>query len=44
VSAQIPALMSVATLTFDHFYLILQAAIDGIGIAMGRMPTKRGGL
>jgi LysR family glycine cleavage system transcriptional activator len=24
-------------LTFDHFYLTLQAAIDGIGIAMG--PT-----
>ena len=26
-----------AALTFDHFYLTLQAAIDGIGIAMG--PT-----
>jgi LysR family glycine cleavage system transcriptional activator len=36
-SAQIPALKPVATLTFDHFYLTLQAAIDGIGIAMG--PT-----
>ncbi|ANN76386.1 transcriptional regulator GcvA [Bordetella flabilis] len=35
--AQIPALRPVATLTFDHFYLTVQAAIDGIGIAMG--PT-----
>ena len=35
--AQIPALRPAATLTFDHFYLTLQAAIDGIGIAMG--PT-----
>lgn len=36
-SAKIPALRPAATLTFDHFYLTLQAAIDGIGIAMG--PT-----
>jgi LysR family glycine cleavage system transcriptional activator len=36
-SAQIPALRPAAALTFDHFYLTLQAAIDGIGIAMG--PT-----
>jgi LysR family glycine cleavage system transcriptional activator len=36
-SARIPALRPSATLTFDHFYLTLQAAIDGIGIAMG--PT-----
>ncbi|QQC65971.1 transcriptional regulator GcvA [Paraburkholderia ginsengisoli] len=36
-SAQISALRPAATLTFDHFYLTLQAAIDGIGIAMG--PT-----
>lgn len=36
-SAQIPALRPAATLTFDHFYLTLQAAIDGIGVAMG--PT-----
>ena len=33
--AEIPALRPAATLTFDHFYLTLQAAIDGIGIAMG---------
>ncbi|WP_423199672.1 MULTISPECIES: transcriptional regulator GcvA [unclassified Cupriavidus] len=36
-SAQVPELRPAATLTFDHFYLTLQAAIDGIGIAMG--PT-----
>jgi LysR family glycine cleavage system transcriptional activator len=36
-SARIPALSPAAALTFDHFYLTLQAAIDGIGIAMG--PT-----
>ncbi|MFM0076241.1 transcriptional regulator GcvA [Paraburkholderia sediminicola] len=35
--ALISALRPAATLTFDHFYLTLQAAIDGIGIAMG--PT-----
>jgi LysR family transcriptional regulator, glycine cleavage system transcriptional activator len=26
-----------ASLTFDHFYLTLQAALDGLGVAMG--PT-----
>jgi LysR family transcriptional regulator, glycine cleavage system transcriptional activator len=36
-SAQVAALRPAAALTFDHFYLTLQAAIDGIGIAMG--PT-----
>lgn len=36
-SAQVPALRPAAALTFDHFYLTLQAAIDGIGVAMG--PT-----
>jgi LysR family glycine cleavage system transcriptional activator len=35
--AHIPALRPAAVMTFDHFYLTLQAAIDGIGIAMG--PT-----
>ena len=35
--AQTPALTPAAAVTFDHFYLTLQAAIDGIGIAMG--PT-----
>ncbi|ARP89286.1 transcriptional regulator [Bordetella genomosp. 9] len=36
-SAGIPGLRPAGTLTFDHFYLTLQAAIDGIGVAMG--PT-----
>ena len=36
-SVQMPALKPAAALTFDHFYLSLQAAMDGIGIAMG--PT-----
>jgi len=34
-SAQMPTLIPAATLNFDHFYLTLQAAIDGIGIAIG---------
>jgi LysR family glycine cleavage system transcriptional activator len=34
---EMPALMPAAALTFDHFYLTLQAAVDGLGIAMG--PT-----
>jgi LysR family glycine cleavage system transcriptional activator len=36
-SAHIPALKPAAAVVFDHFYLTLQAAIDGLGIAMG--PT-----
>lgn len=36
-SAEVPALRPAAALTFDHFFLTLQAAIDGIGVAMG--PT-----
>jgi len=36
-SADVPALKPAATVVFDHFYLTLQAAIDGLGIAMG--PT-----
>jgi LysR family transcriptional regulator, glycine cleavage system transcriptional activator len=32
-----PALDPAASLTFDHFYLTLQAALDGLGVAMG--PT-----
>lgn len=31
------ALEPAASLTFDHFYLTLQAALDGLGVAMG--PT-----
>lgn len=33
--AGVQALQPAAALTFDHFYLTLQAAIDGVGIAMG---------
>lgn len=32
-----PRLAPAATLTFDHFFLTIQAAIDGLGVAMG--PT-----
>ncbi|SAL00602.1 transcriptional regulator GcvA [Caballeronia ptereochthonis] len=35
--AGMPLLRPAAVLTFDHFYLTLQAAVDGMGIAMG--PT-----
>jgi LysR family transcriptional regulator, glycine cleavage system transcriptional activator len=31
------ALQPAASLTFDHFYLTIQAALDGLGVAMG--PT-----
>jgi LysR family glycine cleavage system transcriptional activator len=30
-----PGLEAAASLTFDHFYLTLQAALDGLGVAMG---------
>jgi LysR family glycine cleavage system transcriptional activator len=43
-SARIPALSPAAALTFDHFYLTLQAAIDGIGIAMGPTALVAGDL
>jgi LysR family transcriptional regulator, glycine cleavage system transcriptional activator len=36
-AAGAPDLEPVAALTFDHFYLTLQAALDGLGVAMG--PT-----
>lgn len=36
-SAKLVGLRPAAVMTFDHFYLTLQAAIDGIGIAMGPM-------
>ncbi|UPK35906.1 LysR family transcriptional regulator [Bradyrhizobium sp. 186] len=32
-----PSLEPAASLTFDHFYLTIQAALDGLGVAMG--PT-----
>jgi LysR family glycine cleavage system transcriptional activator len=36
-AAGAPDLQPVASLTLDHFYLTLQAALDGLGVAMG--PT-----
>ncbi|MET7245482.1 transcriptional regulator GcvA [Methylobacterium sp. EM32] len=36
-AAGIPGLEPEAALTLDHFYLTLQAALDGVGVAMG--PT-----
>ena len=36
-AAGAPDLESAASLTLDHFYLTLQAALDGLGVAMG--PT-----
>ncbi|MCG6207460.1 LysR substrate-binding domain-containing protein [Rhodopseudomonas sp. HC1] len=37
VQAGQPRVTPTATLTFDHFFLTIQAAIDGLGVAMG--PT-----
>lgn len=34
-AAGAPELEPLASLTFDHFYLTLQAALDGLGVAMG---------
>ena len=42
--AQIPGLRPASVLTFDHFYLTLQAAIDGVGIAMGPTALVAGDL
>jgi LysR family glycine cleavage system transcriptional activator len=36
-AAGYPELAPAATLTLDHFYLSIQAAVDGLGVAMG--PT-----
>ncbi|MBV8923949.1 MAG: transcriptional regulator, partial [Bradyrhizobium sp.] len=36
-AAAMPDLVPAAALTLDHFYLTLQAALDGLGVAMG--PT-----
>lgn len=42
--AGIPALRPAAVLTFDHFYLTLQAAIEGLGIGMGPTALVSGDL
>jgi LysR family glycine cleavage system transcriptional activator len=36
--AHLPRLRPASTLHFDHFYLALQAAQDGLGVAMGPLP------
>jgi LysR family transcriptional regulator, glycine cleavage system transcriptional activator len=43
-SAKLAELRPAAALTFDHFYLTLQAAADGIGIAMGPTALVAGDL
>ncbi len=37
--AQRPAFRASRTLRFDHFFVTLQAAIDGLGIGIGPFPT-----
>jgi LysR family glycine cleavage system transcriptional activator len=37
VAARVPELTPASTVTLEHFYLTLQAALDGVGVAMG--PT-----
>ncbi|MBV8657283.1 MAG: transcriptional regulator GcvA [Burkholderiales bacterium] len=39
--AGVPELKPVATQQFDHFYLALQAAMDGLGVALGPMPMMQ---
>ena len=36
--AEVPNLVPRARQHFDHFYLALQAAIDGLGVALGPLP------
>jgi LysR family transcriptional regulator, glycine cleavage system transcriptional activator len=43
-SAKLAELRPAATLTFDHFFLTLQAATDGIGVAMGPTALVAGDL
>jgi LysR family transcriptional regulator, glycine cleavage system transcriptional activator len=42
--ASVPTLTPATTLIFDHFYLTLQAALDGIGVAMGPTAMVAGDL
>jgi LysR family glycine cleavage system transcriptional activator len=37
VAARVPDLVPASSVTLEHFYLTLQAALDGLGVAMG--PT-----
>jgi len=38
-AAGVPALQSAAVQHFDHYYLALQAAVDGLGVTMGALPV-----
>jgi LysR family glycine cleavage system transcriptional activator len=38
-AAGAPALQPAATQHFDHYYLALQAAIDGLGVTLGPLPV-----
>ncbi len=38
-AAGVPDLTSAARQQFDHFYLTLQAAVDGLGVALGPRPV-----
>ncbi|SMC23764.1 LysR family transcriptional regulator, glycine cleavage system transcriptional activator [Andreprevotia lacus DSM 23236] len=40
--AGVPELKPAATQQFDHFYLALQAAMDGLGITLGPLPMMQG--
>ena len=37
--AGVPALNPAGNQHFDHFYLALQAAVDGLGVALGPLPV-----
>lgn len=39
--AGVPELRPQATQQFDHFYLALQAAMDGLGVVLGPMPMMQ---
>ncbi|MBV9734740.1 MAG: LysR family transcriptional regulator, partial [Acidisphaera sp.] len=43
-AAGAPDLEPAASLTLDHFYLTLQAALDGLGVAMGPTALVAGDL
>ncbi len=38
-AAGVPALQSAADQHFDHYYLALQAAVDGLGVTLGPLPV-----
>ncbi|AXK40625.1 transcriptional regulator GcvA [Crenobacter cavernae] len=39
--AGVPELKPASTLHFDHFYLALQAAMDGLGVVLGPLPMAQ---